>query len=194
MSVLINLLPDTRQAQQQNSKRRQLATGIAVGIWSVCGGLLVLVGLYVASQKLIINSVTHDIATKQKQLEGTKNLVKALTAQQHLAALPGLYSQRAYLTKFFTTYSQANPTEVSLNTLSLDTNGILTVNGSAASYAAVAKLAKGLEAVNITVGTGASSSNQPYFTNVSLQSANRSNNRISFTLNATLASEVTRGN
>ncbi len=194
MSVLINLLPDTRQAQQQDIRRRQMITGIAVGVWAVCGGLLLLLGLYTASQKLVINNITGEINQKKQQLESTDKLLDALTAQQHLAALPGLYNQRAYLTKFFTAYTQANPSEVQLSSLALDASGSLTVNGTGLSYAAIAKLAKALEAVNITIGSGASATNQPYFTSVAIQSANRSNNRISFTLTATLSSEVTRGN
>jgi Tfp pilus assembly protein PilN len=194
VSVLVNLLPDTRQEQQKDARRRHLITAVAVTIWSVCGGILVLLGLYMASQKLVISSLTSEINKHHQELKDTKGLVEALTGQAHLAALPGLYAQRAYLTKFFSAYATANPSEVALNSLSLDSTGALTVTGTASQYTPVSKLAKALEAVNVTIGTGASATNKPYFTEVSIQSATRSNNRVNFTLNAILASEATHGN
>jgi len=193
MNVLINLLPDTRQVKQKNSRRRQLLTGVAVALWAVCGGILVVLMLYAASQKLLINNLTSQINDKQAQLKGIEGLTDALTAQQHLASLPGLYSQRAYFTKFFDAYTQANPSDVTLTSMTIDATNTLSVNGNAKSYNAAAKLAKALEAENITVGKNASQGNQPYFTNVAISSATRSNNQISFTLTATLDAGVTSG-
>ncbi len=194
MSVLINLLPDTRQVKQRDQRRRQLATGIAVAIWVVCGSILVLLTLYTASQKLIISNLTGQISDKQQQLEGIDGLADALTAQQHLVALPGLYAERVFFTKFFNAYGEANPQQVSLTSLTISADNTLAVNGTAPSYAAVAKLARALEAENVTVGKTANKDNQPYFTEVAIQSASRSNNQVSFTLHAALASGATSGN
>ncbi len=194
MNVLINLLPDTRQTKQRDRRRRQFMTGVAVVIWVVCGSVLVLLTLYTASQKLLISSVTKDINQKQTELESMDGLTDALTAQQHLASLPGLYNQRAYFTKFFAAYTEANPADVALTSMTIDAGNGLIVNGNAKSYAAAAKLAKALEAVHVTVGQEAKQSNEPYFADVAIRTASRSTNAISFTLNATLASGVTNGN
>lgn len=193
MNVLINLLPDTRQAKIAATRRRQLATGIAVLVWLVCGGVIVLLTLYSASQSLLIKQKSAEISVKKTQLAAVDGLIDALTAQQHSASLPGLYSQRVYWTTFFTAYSEVNPQDVSLSSLTIDASNTLTVNGSAKSYAAAAKLARALEAAHVKVGKDAAESNQPYFTQVEIQSANRSNGRVSFTLNAVLAPEVTHG-
>jgi Tfp pilus assembly protein PilN len=193
MNVLINLLPDTRQAKIVAKRRRQMMTAVAVGVWAVCGGILVLLALYTASQKLLINQKTAEIKVKERQLQEIDGLVDALTAQQHSASLPTLYSQRVYLTKFFAAYAASNPKEVTLSSLTVDASNALAVNGTATSYAAAAKLARALEASNVSVGPDAKGSNQPYFTNVALQSASRSGGRVSFTLNAVLSTEVTHG-
>lgn len=195
MNVLINLLPDTRQVKQRDRRRRQFVSGAAIMIWVVCGIVLLLLTLYTASQKILINNATNTIKQKEAEISGLDGLTDALTAQQHLAALPGLYGQRAYFTKFFAAYSEANPTEVALTSMNIDATNGLIVNGSAKSYAAAAKLAKALQAEHVTIGKDANqAADQPYFLNVAIQSANRSNNSISFTLTATLASGVTNGN
>jgi hypothetical protein len=194
MNVLVNLLPDTRQVKQRDARRRQLATGIAIALWVICGGLVVLLFLYNTSQRLIVGSLTSSIAGKEKQLQGTTGLTDALTAQQHLASLPTLYGQRTYFTNFLNAYAEANPTDITLSSLAVDASNALVVNGQGKSYAAVAKLAKALEAEHVTVGQNASQGNQPYFTNVSIQTVARTNNQVGFTINATLSGGVTSGN
>jgi len=194
MSVLINLLPDTRQTKLRDRRRRQLFTGIAVSVWAVCGAALVLMGLYETSQKLLISSATNKINANKTKLEATPGLLDALTAQQHLSSLPGLYSQRTYLTKFFDAYTEANPSGVVLTSLTVDGSNVLTVNGTAQSYESVAKLARALEAEHVTLGKDASTGNQPYFSNITLQSVSKSNNQVNFTLTTTLDPGVTHGN
>lgn len=160
----------------------------------VCGGLLLVAGLYEGSQKILISTQTAKIADDEKKLEATAGLIDALTTQQHLASLPNLYAQRTYLTKFLEAYTTADPTDVTLTSLTVDSSNTLTVNGSGKTYQAVAKLARALTAENVTLGKDASTSNQPHFTNVTLQSVSRTNNAINFTLNATVDSGVTNGN
>ncbi|HSX01575.1 MAG TPA: hypothetical protein VLF67_05020, partial [Candidatus Saccharimonas sp.] len=163
MNVLVNLLPDTRQAKLKAARRRQLATSIAVVVWIVCGGVVVLMALYTTSQKLIISGLNSKIADNTQKLENTQGLIDALTTQQHLAALPGLYKNRAFFTKFFNAYGEANPQQVSLATMTLGADNSLTVVGTAPSFAAVGKLARAMEAEHVTIGTGAPTT-EPYFT------------------------------
>lgn len=198
MSILINLLPDLRQAKLREHRRRQLVAGVSVMIWVVCGGALVLMSLYVAGQKVIISNYTNSINNEKRQLQAVPNLLDAYTAQQHLAALPGLYAQRVYVTKFFDAYSQADPQDVTLNSLTVDSSNNLSVVGSGKTYASVAKLARALAASNVTVGTGAQAANTPYFTNVQIASVKNAGtgagvNAVQFSISATLQSGVTSG-
>lgn len=200
MSILLNLLPDLRQAKLRERRRRQLVAGVSVMIWVVCGAVIVLMSLYVAGQKVIINNLTNSINSEKKQLSDVPNLLDAFTAEQHLASLPGLYSQRVYLTKFFDAYTQANPQDVTLNSMTVDQSNNLTVDGAGKTYASVAKLARALSASNVKVGTGAQASNSPYFTNVQITSVSNSGagtgakgGGVQFSITATLQSGVTSG-
>jgi Tfp pilus assembly protein PilN len=199
MGILINLLPDLRQAKLRERRRRQLVAGVSVMIWVVCGAVIVLMSLYVAGQKVIINNLTNSINSEKRQLSEVPNLIEAFTAEQHLASLPGLYSQRVFMTKFFDAYTQANPQDVTLNSMAVDQSNMLTVSGSGKNYAAVAKLARALEAANVKVGSGAKATNAPYFTNVQIVTVRNSgagaNNKtgVQFSIEASLQSGVTSG-
>ncbi len=196
MSVLINLLPDLRQAKLRDKRRRQLASGVAVVIWSVCGGVIVLLSIYWGGQKAFIASKSSSITEKIQQLKEVPGIIDALTAQEHLAALPGLYSKRVYISKFLNAYSASNPADVALSTLTMDASNALKVTGSANSYAAVAKLARALEQSNLTVGPNALPTNQPYFTSVAITGASaEQTGKINFTLDIVVGlGAVTNGN
>lgn len=194
MNVMINLLPDIRLAKQRERTRRQLFTGVSLLICGVGIGVVVILFLTTASQKLIIATLSSNITAKTKTLQDTPDLIDALTAQEHSAALPTLYSNRVYFTKFFAAYIQASPTDVQISSLSCDPLNAVAITGTAKSYASVAKLAKALAALNVSVGTGANTSNAPYFTNVVIQTVALSSGKVSFTINTTASTEVTHGN
>jgi Tfp pilus assembly protein PilN len=194
MSILINLLPDLRQAKLRELHRRQLASGLSIALWAVCGGALVLMTLYVAGQKVVINSLSSSINTMENQLQAIPGLTDALTGEQHLAALPSLYGQRVYLSKFFQAYEASDPSNVTLGSMNIDDQNNLVVNGTADTYASVAKLAKALEDSNVSVGTGAAASNTPYFSSVNITSVGSASGGIGFSLSAVLGTGVVSGN
>src|SRR5476649_1828899 len=168
MSLSINLLPDLRQAKLREHRRRQLVTGVSVSIWVACGAVVALLSIYAAGQKVIIATTTKTITNDETSLKSVTGLVDALTANEHLASLPGLYGQRVYLSKFLAAYTQAQPAVATIGSLQIDPQGALTIVGTAPTYADVAKLARALAASNVTVGASASSSNSPNFTNVNI--------------------------
>ncbi len=195
MSILINLLPDVRQAKLKERQRRQLVSSVSVMIWVVCGGVLALMFAYSLGQKAVIGVNTTDISRKKQQLEAVPGLLDALTAQQHSASLPQLYGQRVFLTKFFAAYGAANPSDVTLTAMTLDSRNALVVSGFGKTYASVAKLARALEASNVAVGEGATATNSPYFTAVTITSVSNTSTRgVTFSLSATLGAGVTSGN
>ena len=194
MSVLINLLPDLRQAKLRAKQRRRLATIGAITVCSISGGLVIVLALYEGAQKLDIRSLTNQITVNKSTLQNTPGLIDALTAQQHLDSLPQLYSQRVYITKFFNAYNQSSPTDITINSLTVDETNVLKVQGAGTSYASVAKLADALAADNVTVGMGANASNVPYFTDISIDQVSKStDNQVTFGLSANVAEGVTSG-
>jgi Tfp pilus assembly protein PilN len=194
MSIMINLLPDLRQAKLRQRRRRQLALGVSFLVWAICGGSLVVMFLYSAGQKVLISTRTSAINDKKEQLKQVDGLMDALTAQQHLASLPQLYSQRVLFSEFFKAYSQADPVDVTLESLTVDERNVLTVNGVGRSFAAVAKLARALEASNVTLGDDAAKTNMPYFSDVAISNTiNTPGKGIVFNMTATVSPEVLSG-
>jgi Tfp pilus assembly protein PilN len=194
MSILINLLPDIRQAKLRERRRRQLVSGISILVWSICGGLVLLLGIFSTGQKVIIRNLDNSIESKKNELKAMTDLPAALTAADHLKSLPELYDKRVYFTNFFKAYEAASPTDVTLQSLSVDASNVVAAKGVARSYAAVAKLARAVEGYNVTVGPDAKSSNTPYFSDVSLQNVSQDTTGVAFTLNATAQSGVFSGN
>lgn len=194
MSVAINLLPDLRQAKLKDLRRRQLAVGVGITVWVVCGALVALLSVWAAGQKVVINTLTGSIKEKQEALKQVDGLIDALTADQHLASLPALYAKRVYLSKFFTAYMAASPVDTTISALAIDETNSLKITGTAPSYAQVAKLARALEASNVTVGEGAAVDNDPYFKNVSITGVDGSDKNVAFTITTTISSgAVTNG-
>lgn len=194
MSIIINLLPDLRQAKLKDRRRKQLASGISVLVWSICGGVVILLSIYTAGQKVAIGVLSNGIKDKESKLQSISGLTDAMTAQEHLDSLNSLYNKRVYMTKFFDAYSQADPTDAVLNSLTVDQSNTLTVSGEAKTYAEVAKLDRALEASNVQVGQDAKPSNTPYFTNVTITNVNADAKGVSYTITAMMGSGVTEAN
>jgi Tfp pilus assembly protein PilN len=187
MSILVNLLPDIRQAKLRERRRRQLVSGVSVLVWIVCGGIVVVMVLVSTGQKLVIKTLTDDIKSNESKLQGMADLPAALTAADHLAALPGLYDKRAYFTHFLEAFELADPTDVTISNMTLDPTKALAVTGEAKSFAAVAKLARAIAAYNVTVGPDAKPNNAPYFASVNIVTASQDATGVSFTMKAVVS-------
>jgi Tfp pilus assembly protein PilN len=192
MSAMINLLPDIRQAKLVEKRRRQIMSGVAIATWLGCGAIVLALSLATAAEKVLISAATKDAKNKTEQLRNVPGIIDALTAQQHLASLPTLYSQRVYMTKFFQALIEADPSDMTMSSLSIDGLNQLTVTGGARTYSSVAKLARALSLANISIGPGASPTNNPYFTNVNITEATKSSLQgVTFTIQATMQPGVT---
>lgn len=191
MGIVINLLPDLRQAKLREQRRRQFAVGIAISVWVVCVASILLMFLYSAGQKLSITIHDKNIAATTDKLNQVTGLTDALTAQQHLNSLGTLYSNRVLFTQFFDAYQASSPADIALDTLKVDADNLLVVDGTAKSFAAIAKLQRALEQSHVTVGPSAAASNSPYFSAVNIKSAVNTNGKgIVFNINAKVSPEV----
>jgi Tfp pilus assembly protein PilN len=190
MSIMINLLPDVRQAKLRERRRRQLVSGVSVMVWAVCGGIIVLLAVYSTGQKVLIASLTGSIAKDESTMRGINRLPEALTAADHLSSLPKLYDQRNFFSKFFARYEQAAPTDVTLTSVAVDASNTLVVDGIGTSYASVAKLARALAASNVTLGSSAQTTNDPYFSSVLIANIASEGNGVTFTINAVVGASA----
>ncbi|MBW3538209.1 PilN domain-containing protein [Candidatus Parcubacteria bacterium] len=194
MTAKINLLPDIRQAKVRARQQRRLAAGIGTMVCTLSIGAVVVLALVMAAQKLRLAALQNSINASQNQLQSESNLKDMLTVQQHLAALPGLYDQRAYITRFLDTLVSVSPTQFAVSSLEIDAQNNLKFTGQAQNYNLVTKFTQALEASNLTLGPAASPSNPPHFTNVNISSVSLdSDNKVAFSLSATMAPQVTNG-
>jgi Tfp pilus assembly protein PilN len=191
MTPQINLLPEVRQLKLKAKRQRRIVT--AVSAITVGTSVLVVIVLVLVSQgqKVRIRQLTNDIQSSQSEISGTPDLAKMLTTQQNLKSLPGLYQQRILMTRFYDLLSRVSPRDMALESLAIDGQNVLKVEGRARNYALASKFAKALEASNLTFGEGADEENAPHFSEVSLGTvAADDSGRVVFTLSAKLATEV----
>jgi Tfp pilus assembly protein PilN len=194
MSIVINLLPDLRQKRLLEQRQRRLASVIAIMVSAISVGLVLLLVIFSVGQKVIIDNLSKDITSKEQSISSINDVTNALTAQEHLNTLPNIWAQRVFLTKFFEAYVQVNPTDVTLNGLSITSANILQVTGTAGSYKSVSKLAEAMMQENVSFGANAKATNRPYFTNVNIQSVSASDQGSVFSITALLSSETVSGN
>lgn len=194
MTALINLLPDVRQAKLKDERRRRLTTGISATIGVVSIGVIAVLFLFIQGQFLKIKSLTAEISDHQAAISQIPDLEDILTTQQHLDSLPSLYSQRVYLTKFYTLLGTISPKDLALQSIALDGKNSLKFSVRARNYFIAAKFAKALEASNVTLGFGAKESNNAHFTNVQLEAVSAEiDGKVTFAITATMGTEVTNG-
>jgi hypothetical protein len=194
MSVAINLLPDVRQARIRAQHYRHLVTGVAIAIWIVVG--IVVGGLFIGigTQKLVLSNLNSKISNETSQIQGTSGLTTALTAQQILQNLPGLYTGRTYFSKFMPLIAAAMPSTLDVSNVSTDASNNLTITGTATRSATgssayvVDQFYEAMKASGQGTATGAN------FSAVSIPSvAVDATGKASFTLSATVSPGALHG-
>lgn len=193
MSTKINLLPDVRQAKIQDKSRRRLAVAVMAGSVMVLIGALLLGFLTEQAQRLTINSLTNSIKDKKTQINNTPDIKTMLSLQARLAALPKLYSDRVLMTKLNKVLSALEPSDTAFTDLSIDNNHQLTFNATGKTYLTAARIAKALEASNVSVGDGAAATNEPYFSDVQLSAVTSDSGTTTYSVTATVNQGATSG-
>ena len=133
MSTTINLLPDIRIAKIKAKNLRHLITGIAVTIW-IAGAILIgSLFLSIGAQSVLISNANDKIVSDTKTISTTPNINEALTFQNKLRSLPGLYAKRTYYSKFMPALVSSLTPGISLGNISYASTGALTISGTASS-------------------------------------------------------------
>lgn len=180
MAVAINLVPQDKQDQLQDARKKKLAFSLILLINGGLIGLIVVLFLIVQGQNFAINRTQSDINSKQEEFEDTENVEEIITLQKNLESLPDLYQTKAVYTKFLDVFEKVAPTQILISTLSSVEDGKLEVTGTAPDYRLVTKLAEAMQ-----------KKDGGKFENVQIRSANGEDGRVSFTLSARAKSGVT---
>ncbi len=192
--IEINLLPDVRLNRLKEQHMRKLASTAMILVASVCGGLLLLGWVITQGENLRIQSLTHDIVNKQKQISSTPHLSDILTTQQGLTSLAELYQHRVYLSTFFGILQKISPKDVSISSLTLAEGNVITISGKAKDYLTASRLARAMEVSGVSIDRDNSPSAQNEFTGVELSGLTSSQaGQVAFTIKAVAHSRVTNG-
>jgi hypothetical protein len=188
MSVAINLLPDVRLARIRAQHMRHLVTGIAVAIWIVVGIIVGGLFLGIGAQKLVLSNVNSQIKTDIGSINATPNLNAALTTQQILENLPGLYGGRVYFSKLMPVITAAMPSTLFVSSVTTTTGNAITISGDANSAYTVDQFYEALKASQ-QVGSGALN-----FSNVTINDVSKDDTgKTSFVLTTTISSGALHG-
>ena len=143
-------------------KRQVIATIIVA--------LLLLLGytfsLYQANQSRI-STLKKDIDT-QKDMEQ-----KTATLQENLASFAGLQDTRLYVSEIFSNLSKIIPADIKISSFKISEDYIVTVSGTAPSFAAVSSFSKALQDYNLNFKPQANLERKALFSDVVITSVSK---------------------
>lgn len=197
MAQQVNLLPKTKQEKIQASRVRQLS--ITIGSIILLGAVALPLILFISktTQGIVLKRTQASIDKNQATIEGTPNIVTMLTVQQHLDALPGLYSQRVYVSDLFNILPNVINTDVKLTSLKVTTDGTIQFVGTSSSYGAVNKFFVSLNAYGANYDPNKVSGPvvSGKFSDLKLENVTGiSGNQVTFTINGRYSQSVIAGN
>lgn len=193
-STTINLLPEVRLNKLRTQALRRTATTVSILVWLVSGSLVVALVIYTGGQKLAEVRLDSQISDNASKIAAQHDLEQAAaTDQSHLASSATLIKNRILASRVFKQLTLALPSDVTLDSFSLDPTYSAKISGKAPSYAEVGRLAAALEAYNVTFGGPGFDKTQAkaLFKNVDFQGATlESSKNISYTMTFTVDQQV----
>ena len=188
----INLAPEVYQNSQRDKRNRHLATTLGIIVSAAALVIVAIAGIVLGGQTVAITLLKQSIASDQAKIQNYPELVKAVTAQEHLASWQQLNQQKVFLSRFFTVLQQVAPQGIALSNVTIDQSNNLQVTATASGYQLATKFVQALQASNTQIGTNASSTQQPYFTNVQLAAVSSTQaGQVGFQLTTQMSSQVT---
>lgn len=191
MSIKINLLPESRiLTLQAAAKKRTVNTVmivIGVVIISVIVTLLLLIGYAFSTYKATearVNTLKKDIST-QSSIEQ-----QAATLQENLAAFASLQKSRLYVSEIFKSLGNLIPEGVKVTSFQIDGSYLVTISGTAPSFASVSTFSEALQQYNVNFKPQTNLERKPLFTNVTITSVSKTGGSASTEVNYTMTFKV----
>lgn len=174
MNLQINLLPEARILKLQAQAKKRLANTamILTGIVTVTiiATLLLLLGytfsLYQANESRI-STLKKDIATQQDMEQ------KAATLQENLASFSTLQKTRLYVSEIFANLSKIVPSDIKISSFKISEDYLVTISGTAPSFAAVSSFSKALQEYNLNFKPQANLERKALFSDVVITSVSK---------------------
>lgn len=185
MNVHVNLLPEARVLKLQAQSRRRTVSAVT-GL--VCGLIAATIIVFGMLQVFLISTYQLNqtkISDLRSQADKSKDMEQqASTLQEHLASFYTLNKNRLYASKIFTNLDSAVPAGVTVNTLQISKDNVMTITGTAGSFADVASFAKALEDYNVNYKPQPELERKPLFTEISITTLSKdsSSNKVNYTM------------
>lgn len=125
-----------------------------------------------------MNSLKNEIS-KSKEMEQS-----ASTLQQNLNSFYELNEDRTFASRIFTNLEKATPDNITISSFKITSKDLVTLNGSAGSFAEVAAFAKSLEEYNVNYLPQEGLDRKPIFTEVTIVSTSKdsSSNNVNYSI------------
>lgn len=189
MMLQINLLPEARMLKLQAMARKRMATTITILVAIVFATIIVTLLLLLGYTYSVSRSNEARIATLKKDVGSQKEMEqKAATLQENLAAFASLQSSRLYVSEIFRNLGNVIPTDVKITSFEISSDYLVTVSGTAPSFAAVSTFSKSLQEYNVNFKPQANLERKPLFTDPTITSVSKetgtgsASNGVNFTM------------
>lgn len=153
--IQFNLLPDVKIEYVKAMRMKRMVVGAAIILTGVTFVIFLLLALVVYGvQKKTVGDLDKDIASKSKELTGTKDLDKILTIQNQLTALPALHDKKVVASRAYTFITTLIPTGVTASEYEVNFDeSTMSITGAAPALDRVNVFADTLKFAKYTDGT-----------------------------------------
>lgn len=182
MIVQFSLLPDVKVEYLKARRQQHVVMVISIIVATIAVVVLSVSALTAYGvQRKTINDLTDDIASKSKEIKGTKDLSKILTVQEQLKSLPNLHTQKPAANRVYVYLSQITPVDVSIARFNIDfATRQITITGNSKDMAAINKFVDTLKFTKFKEGD--QGEQKTAFPSVVLTSFTRSESQASYSI------------
>lgn len=181
--IQLNLLPDVKVEYIKSRSQKRFVMLVATIVIIASLGVTAFLGLVVYGwQNVRLSSLKKSIDKSTSTLKGTEDLNEILTVQNQLNSLDSVHSEKPVMTRLFPYLAQSIPTDVKLESISLDiAASTITLTGSASNLESVNKLVDTMKFASLLRGDETSSDTKA-FSKVVLTGFTTTSDKATFTI------------
>lgn len=180
MMLQINLLPEARILKLKDMTRKRTITTVTVIVVLVFATIIITLVLLLGYEYSLNQANLARVNTLKKDIANKHDLEqKSATLQENLAAFATLQKNRLYVSEIFRSLGSVIPANVKINSFQISSDYVVTVSGTAPSFAAVSTFSEALQQYNVNFKPQANLERKQLFSDVKITSVSRDSNSTS---------------
>ncbi len=192
MMLQINLLPEARILKLKDMTRKRTAATITILTILVVGTIIATLVLLLGYEYSLNRATQLRIDSLKKDINSKRDLEqKSATLQENLAAFATQQQSRLYVSEIFRNLGSVIPANVKINSFQISNDYLVTVSGTAPSFAAVSTFSEALQQYNVNFKPQANLERKQLFTDVKITSVSRDSNSTTVTFTMTFKVDPT---